>query len=52
MAMKLTGHKTEVYRRHPIVNDSDLRAAAVKVAESSEGTSGGRAQLSVVNGQQ
>ena len=31
--MKLTGHKTEaVYRRYAIVSDTDLRAAADKLA--------------------
>ena len=37
VAMKLTGHKTEaVYRRYAIVSDSDLRAAAVKLAAASD----------------
>src|SRR5262245_10582394 len=37
VAMKLTGHKTEaVYRRYAIVSDSDLRAAAAKLAAASE----------------
>ena len=35
VALKILGHKTEaVYRRHAIVTDSDLLAAALKLAES------------------
>jgi integrase len=35
VAMKMVGHKTEaVYRRYAIVSDSDLRAAALKLAEA------------------
>jgi integrase len=36
VAMQMVGHKTEaIYRRYAIVNDADLRAAAVKLAEAS-----------------
>lgn len=36
VALQMVGHKTEaIYRRYAIVNDADLRAAAVKLAEAS-----------------
>ncbi len=39
VAMQMVGHKTEaIYRRYAIVNDADLRAAAVKLAEASGAT--------------
>jgi integrase len=37
VAMQMVGHKTEaIYRRYAIVNDADLRAAAVKLAAVSD----------------
>jgi len=37
VAMQMVGHKTEaIYRRYAIVNDADLRTAAVKLAAVSE----------------
>jgi integrase len=36
VAMQMVGHKTEaIYRRYAIVNESDLRAAADRLAQSS-----------------
>jgi integrase len=41
VAMQMVGHKTEaIYRRYAIVNDADLRAAAVKLAEASDRPTG------------
>jgi integrase len=38
VAMKLTGHRTEaVYRRYAIVNDAQLREAALRLAEPATG---------------
>jgi hypothetical protein len=37
VAMKMTGHKTEsVYRRYAIVSDTDLREAAMKLAQTAD----------------
>jgi len=39
--MKITGHRTEnVYRRYAIVNDSDLREAALKLASMNDAAQG------------
>jgi len=41
VAMQMVGHKTEaIYRRYAIVNDADLRAAAVKLAAASDRPTG------------
>lgn len=44
VATKLTGHKTEnVYRRYAIVNDADLKAAALRLDGDNHGDNRGRA---------